>query len=271
MNTRSNHMAGRPGSMQSRLVLVLTVTAAVAVYACNSTPTPPTSPPTPPDGGTTTPNTPGGSPTVKPGVTTLCKFGPGGRFVVSVGVTGANPTTKAVTVDDGACVDVATVDPARRDDVIVAIAENAVAFAALEHIDLQQGDGDARSIRQTSLVSFEGTHGAVVTYHNSAVVTLCKVGLSGTFQYQVGPADTFHDLSLPGGQCAMIAAIPPAARPDDVIVTVRENASASYRLDHITLVLGEGDVAAPRTVTGTSSLSFEGLHGGVVTFFNVAP
>lgn len=267
MITRSNHMAGRPGSTQSRVVLLALVTAAVAVYACNSTPT---TPEPPPDGGATTPNTPGGEARnhVKPGVTTLCKFGPGGTFLVRVGVTDADATTKTVGVDAGQCVDVATVDPARKDDVIVAIAENPVDFAALDHIEMQQGDGEPRAVRQTGSVSFEGTHGAVVTYFNNALVTLCKVGLSGNFEFQVGPADAFHPLSLPGGQCAAIASIPPPAAADDVIVTVRENASTTYKLDHVTLSIGG---LAPRTMTGTTSVSFEGLHGGVITFFNVAP
>jgi len=257
--------------MQSRIVLALVATAAVAVYACNSGPTPPTTPPQPPTGGGT-PNTPGpggtGNNSVRPGVTTLCKFGPGGRFQVSVGVTGANPTTNTVTVDAGQCVDVATVDPARKDDVIVAIAENTVRYAALDHIVMRHGEEEARTMTKTGAVSFEGTHGAIVTYYNDAVVTLCKVGLSGTFQYQVGQADAFHDLSLAGGQCATIASLPPAAAADDVIVTVRENSSNTYRLDHVALVLGDLE---PRNVTGATSLSFEGLHGGVVTFFNVAP
>jgi hypothetical protein len=204
-------------------------------------------------------------------VTTLCKFGPGGRFQVSVGATGTNPTAKAVTVDDGQCVDVATVDPATKDDVIVAIAENAVSFAAIDHIVMQHGDAEARTMTHASTVSFEGSHGAIVTYYNDAVVTLCKVGLAGTFQFQVGQADAFHPLSLNGGQCSTIASIPPAARADDVIVTIRENASSTYRLDRVTMVLGDADPAAPRTLTGSSSVSFEGVHGGVVTFFNVAP
>jgi hypothetical protein len=204
-------------------------------------------------------------------VTTLCKFGPGGRFRVSVGVTGTNPTAKAVTVDDGQCVDVATVDPASKDDVIVAIAENAASFAAIDHIVMQHGEGQAKTMTQTSTVSFEGSHGAVVTYYNDAVVTLCKVGLAGTFQFQVGQADAFHPMSLNGGQCSTIASIPPVARPDDVIVTIRENVSSTYRLDRVTMVIGDADPAAPRTLTGSSSVSFEGVHGGVVTFFNVAP
>lgn len=274
MIASSNDVAGRPGSMQSRVVLVLVVSAAVAVYACNSGPTPPTPPNgTPPNGGT--PNTPGpggtGNNGVRAGVTTLCKFGPGGRFQVSVGATSANPATKALTVDDGQCVDVASVDPANKDDVIVAIAENAVTFAATDHIVMQQGDGEPRMITQTSTVSFEGSHGAIVTFYNDAVVTLCKAGLPGTFQFQVGLADAFHPLSLNGGQCSMIASISPVARPDDVIVTIRENASSTYRLDRVTMVIGDADPTTPRTITGSSSLSFEGLHGGVVTFFNVAP
>lgn len=270
MITRSNDMAGRPGSMQSRVVLLGLVAATIAAYACNSSPTTP-NPASPPTGGSTTPVTPGTLPTAKAGVTTLCKFGPGGRFNVTVDVTGANPTTKALTVDDGVCVDVATVNPASKDDVIVAVVESGATFAALDHIDLQQGDGAARTIRQTGLVSFEGSHGAVVTYYNNAVVTLCKAGLAGTFQFQVGGADSFHPLSLAAGQCSTIAVIPPAARADDVIVTVRENTSTSYRLDHIAMVLGDGDVNSPRTMTGTTNVSFEGVHGGVITFFNVAP
>jgi hypothetical protein len=100
-------------------------------------------------------------------------------------------------------------------------------------------------------------------------VTLCKVGIAGTFQYQIGGADAFHPLSLNGGQCATIGSIPPAAAADDVIVTVRENSSAAYRLDHVTL--GIGELAAQPMSTSTGSVSFEGVHGGVVTFFNVAP
>jgi hypothetical protein len=136
---------------------------------------------------------------------------------------------------------------------------------------MQHGEDAARTITQTSTVSFEGTHGAFVTYENNAVVTLCKVGVAGTFQFQVGAADALHPLSLNGGQCSTIATIPPSARADDVIVMIRENASPSYRLDRVTEVIGDDDPASPRTITGTSNVSFEGVHGGVVTFFNVAP
>ena len=267
MITRSNQMAGRPGSMQSRIVLVSIVTAAVAVYACNSGPTPPTSPPAPPpDGGTTSPNPTGG--TLKPGVTTLCKVGPGATFLVQVAVTGANPTVKKVGVDAGKCVEVATVDPASKDDVIIAIAENPVDFSALDHIQIQQGNEAPRQVTKTGSVSFEGSHGAVVTYFNRAVVTLCKQGLTGNFEYEVGLTDQFHPLSLAAGQCTQIASIPPAAVGDDVVVTVRENASSSYRLDHVTLSIG-GQKA--KAVSGTTSISFEAVHGAVLTFFNIAP
>ena len=263
MMTRSNQMAGRPGSVQSRIALVFIVTAAVAAYACNSGPTQPTGP-TPPNGGTN------GAPrtTVKPGVTTLCKVGPGATFLVQVGVNGPNPTSTTVGVDAGQCVDVATVNTAAKDDVIIAIAENSTNFTALDHIQIQQGNEAAKLVTNTSSISFEGSHGAVVTYFNNAVVTLCKQGLAGNFEIQVGVTDQFHPLSLTAGQCAGIAVIPPAAAGDDVVVTVREVASSSYRLDHMTLSIGG---LAPKTVTGATSISFEGVHGAVLTVFNVAP
>jgi len=261
MSTRSNQMAGRSGSVQSRIALAFIVTAAVTVYACNSGPNPPTSP-TPPNGGTTN-----GLP-LKPGVTTLCKVGPGATFLVKVGVNSPNPTSKTVAVDAGKCVDVATVNAAAKDDVIIAIAENATDFSALDHIQVQQGTGTPREVTKTSTVSFEGAHGAVVTYFNDAVVTLCKQGMTGNFDYQDGVADRFHPLSVAAGQCTQVAAIPPAALGDDVIVTVRENASSSYRLDHMTLSIGG---LKAKTVTGETSISFEAVHGAVLTFFNVAP
>ena len=202
-----------------------------------------------------------------PGVTTLCKFGPGGTFLVRVGVQVANAAPQAVSVDAGQCVDVAKVDPASKDDVIVSIAENAVAFAALDHILMQHGQEAERTMTRTNTLSFEGSHGAIIRFFNNAIVTVCKAGTSGTFQYQVGEADAFHALSLTAGQCATIASLPPAAAADDVIVTVRENAAQGTHLDHVTL--GMGDLSA-RTITGTSNVSFEGLHGALVTFFNVA-
>jgi len=262
MLTRSKQMAGRSGSVESRIALLVLVTAAVAVYACNSGPT---SPPTPPNGGTENgaPKAP-----VKPGVTTLCKAGPGATFVVQVGVSGPNPTSKTVSVAGGQCVDVATVDVAAKDDVVIAIAENATTFSALDHIQLQQGTAAPKEVTKTSSISFEGSHGAVVTYFNNALVTLCKQGLTGNFEFQIGLTDQFHPLSLAAGQCSEIASIPPAALGDDVVVTIRENASSSYRLDHIALSIGG---LAAKTVTGETSISFEGVHGAVLTFFNVAP
>lgn len=262
MLTRSKQMAGRSGSVESRIGLLVLVTAAVTVYACNSGPT---SPPPPPNGGTENgaPKAP-----VKPGVTTLCKAGPGATFLVQVGVSGPNPTSRTVSVDGGKCVDVATVDVAAKDDVIIAIAENATNFSALDHIRLQQGAAAPKEVTKTSSISFEGSHGAVVTYFNNALVTLCKQGLTGNFEFQVGEADRFHPLSVAAGQCTEIASIPPAALGDDVVVTVRENASSSYRLDHIALSIGG---LAAKTVTGETSISFEGVHGAVLTFFNIAP
>jgi hypothetical protein len=126
--------------------------------------------------------------------------------------------------------------------------------------------GDAeRTITNSSTVSFEGAHGAIVTYYNNAVVNVCKHGTAATFQYQIGLGTTLQPLSLADGECKPIATIAPV-QADDVIVTVRENPSVAYTLDHIGLVHGLG---TEQTITGQSSVSFEGAHGGVVNFYNV--
>jgi hypothetical protein len=187
--------------------------------------------------------------------------GPGGAFLVRIG----DAAPKAMTVDGGHCATVATINPAAGDDVIVSIAENVASYYALDHIDLQHGTDAMRRVTGTNTVSFEGAHGAVVTYINNAVVNVCKVGTSGTFQYQIGTSGTAQALSLSNGQCSTIATLS-AATQDDVIVTVRENASPSYHLDHMLLALA---ALTPRTMTGTNSVSFEGMHGGTVTFYNV--
>jgi hypothetical protein len=132
MLTRSNGSVTSPRSTHRSVALVLGVAAAILVYACDTGGTPTS----PPGSGGTTPGSGSGTPSgsVTPGVTRLCKNGPGGVFQVTVGVTAANPTTKTVTLGSGECADVATVNPASQDDVIVAVAERAVAFAALDHM-----------------------------------------------------------------------------------------------------------------------------------------
>jgi len=195
-------------------------------------------------------------------VTTLCKVGPGAAFQVKLGV---NAAPQTVTVNGGSCTNVATVNPAAADDVIVSIAENSASFYALDHIVLDYGEGAPRTITGTNAVSFEAAHGAIVTFHNNAVISVCKEGTSATFQYQVGLKDTFHPLSLAAGECSTIATLPPAAA-DDVIVTVGENASPTYKLDHVAVSLGG---LSPQTITGKNSVSFEALHGARATFFNV--
>ena len=253
----SNHSTGpvgRPGRKNPALSLTLIVAAMAGVYACNDA----TSPATP---GTRLAAGPGRALSVTPGVTTLCKVGPGATFQVRVG----DASPKAVTVNGGSCADVATVNPAAADDVIVSVAENAASYYALDHIDFQTGTDASRRITGTNTVSFEGAHGAVITYTNNAVVNVCKVGTNGTFQYQIGLTGTAQALSLSDGQCSTIATLPPATQ-DDVIVTVRENSSPTYRLDHLTMALG---ALTPQTMTGTNSVSFEGVHGGTVTFHNV--
>ena len=247
----------RAGLKDPARSLAAIIAAMVVVYACDTATSPATT-------GALTGRTSNraGAAVVTPGVTTVCKVGPGATFQVRVGVNGASQT---VPVDGGQCVNVATLNPAAQDDVIVSVAENSAAHYALNHIVLQHADEAPRTITGTNSVSFEGAHGAVVTFHNNPIVRVCKVGPAGTFQYQVGLGDGFHPLSLADGQCTSIATIPPAPA-DDVIVTVREDGSTSYRLDHVTLGIGN---LAPTTITGTSSVSFEGVHGALVTFHNV--
>ena len=254
---RAHSPHGRPGPENPARTLSVIVTAMLVVYACDSA-TSPTAADRP------TARVPGraASAVVTAGVTTVCKVGPGATFQVKVGV---NAAPQTVAVDGGQCANVATLNPAAQDDVIVSVAENAGAHYALNHIVLQHANDAPRTITGTNTVSFEGAHGAVVTFHNNPVVRVCKVGTAATFQYEVGLGNGFHPLSLADGQCTNIATIPPAPA-DDVIVTVRENGSTTYRLDHITLGIA---ALAPTTHTGTNSVSFEGVHGALVTFHNV--
>jgi hypothetical protein len=197
-----------------------------------------------------------------PGVVTLCKVGADGAFSVQVG-TGAAWSTVAMARNT--CQTIASVPPTQQDDVIVTITEQPRATYALDHILLQRGGTSDQLITNTSTVSFEAVHGAIVTYHNNAVVNVCKQGTAATFQYQMGLDAPTQSLSLADGECKPIGTIP-AAQQDDVIVTVRENASATYHLDHIGLLKG---LNSQQTITGQSSVSFEGAHGAVVTFHNV--
>lgn len=261
MPVSSHGSLGRPGPRSPVVSLSVIVTTMLAVYACNDVTSPSPRSPQPPR--LDAPARANPALTVTPGVTTICKVGPGATFQVRVGL---NATPQTVTVTDGQCADVATVNPAAQDDVIVSVAEEAASHYALDHMVLQLGSQPPQTITGTNSVSFEGAHGAVVTFYNNAIVTLCKAGTNATFQYQVGVGAPFNALALNDGQCSTIATIPPPAPGDDVVVTVRENTSPAYRLDHIALAYG---ALAPQTITGTTSVSFEGVHGARVTFNNV--
>jgi hypothetical protein len=256
MCTRSHAPIANPGSRNPVRSLTLIIGAMVAVYACDDA-TSPTS-----ERGRFLENG-AAAVDVTPGITTLCKNGPGATFQVRVGL---NAAPQTVTVNGGSCTTVASINPASQDDVVVSIAENSAAYYSLDHVIVQHGNEAAKSVNGTNTVSFEGAHGAVVTFVNNAVVTVCKSGTNATFQYKVGVNGTAQSLSLSDGQCSTIATLPPTAAGDDVIVSVSENGSPTYRLDHMALVHG---ALAPQTITGSNSVSFEGLHGARVTFFNV--
>lgn len=202
----------------------------------------------------------GTSPT--PGVVTLCKAGADGLFSVQVG-TGASWST--IQMGHNTCQTIASVPPTQRDDVIVTITEQPRASYALDHISLKHGNTAEQTITNSATVAFEAAHGAIVTYYNNAVINVCKHGTAATFQYQMGLGAASQSLSLADGECKQIGTVP-SVEQDDVIVTVRENPSASYTLDHIGILRG---LLSEQTITGQSSVSFEGMHGATVHFYNV--
>jgi hypothetical protein len=198
---------------------------------------------------------------VTPGVTTLCQVGLGAAFEVRVGL---NAAPRELSIPDGGCETVATVDPAQRDDVVVSVVEKPGTYYVVDRLVIQHGDEPARVMTATSSASFEGAHGAVLTYFNNAAVNVCEFGAGASFQYQVGLGTAFRDLDVPDGQCTRVASVAPASA-DDMIVTVREVASTRYRLDNLELALG---ALSPDRYTDRDGISFEALHGATVTFRN---
>ena len=201
------------------------------------------------------------SSTPTPGVVTLCKVGADGVFSVQVGTTGAWST---VQIAHNSCQTIASVPPVQQDDVIVTITEQPRALYVLDHILLKRGGTADQIITSGSTVSFEAAHGAIVTYYNNPVLSVCKQGTAATFDYQIGLTGPHQSLSLADGECKAIGT--PPAQQDDVIVTVRENPSSTYQLDHINLLRPS---SAQETITGQTWVSFEGGHGAIVTFHNV--
>ena len=240
----------------ARRAVILTVATGIVagVYACS-------------DGGPAAPRAQARaianpSPTVvTPGVVTLCKVGTGASFGVQVGLGAAFQTME---VRDGQCTTLPTITAAPGDDVIVTIRENPEPYYSVNHIVLQHGEGAPQTITGPSSVSFEGIHGANVTFYNDGIVRVCKEGTNATFQYQIGLGTAFNRFSLQNGTCSNIARVP-WVYPDDVVVTIREDESPSYRLNHITFTLAD---LVPETIAGRSDVSFEGSHGGVLVFHN---
>ena len=199
--------------------------------------------------------------TVTPGVVTLCKVGPGASFGVQVGL---GEAFQSLTVKEGECATLPTIVAAPGDDVVVTIRENPAPYYALDRIILEHGENAPQTITGTNSVSFEGVHGANVTFHNDGVVRVCKEGTNATFQYEVGLGEGFQALSLANGECSDIARIPPVY-PDDMVVTIRENTSPNYLLNHITFTHGD---LTPETIIGRNEIGFEGSHGATVVFHN---
>jgi hypothetical protein len=243
---------GRRGAMLASLAAVVAV-----VYACSDTTAPVAR-----SNAIRTLAGPNASAVVTPGVVTICKVGPGASFDVQVGLT-ATVQQMSIT-EGGGCTTLPTITAAPGDDVVVTIRETAEPYYALDRIVLQHGEGAPQTITGSNAVSFEGQHGALVTFYNDAIVRVCKVGTNATFQYEVGLGAGFNPLALTDGACSNIARIPPTLA-DDMVVTIRENASPSYALDHIGFTHGD---LPPVNILGQSGLSFEGMHGAVVVFHN---
>jgi len=250
MNTRSKNAVTSRTSTPPSVRLALIFTAAAVVYACDQA-------------GPTEPTLPEGMPNVAvtPGVTMLCQVGLGAAFEVRVGL---NAAPRELSIPDGGCETVATVDPAQRDDVVVSVVEKPGTYYVVDRLVIQHGDEPARVMTATSSASFEGAHGAVLTFFNNAAVNVCEFGAGASFQYQVGLGTAFRDLDVPDGQCTRVASVAPASA-DDMIVTVREVASPRYRLDNLELALG---ALSPDRYTDRDGISFEALHGATVTFRN---
>src|SRR5678809_454115 len=127
MNTRSKNVATRPTSTPPSVRLALILTAAIVVYACDRA------------GSPTGPALPEGMPTVAvtPGVTTLCQVGLGAAFEVRVGLNGA---PRELSIPDGGCENVATVNPASQDDVVVSVAEKPGTYYVVDRLVFQHGN-----------------------------------------------------------------------------------------------------------------------------------
>ena len=250
MHIRSKNVVTSPTSTPPGVRLALILTAVAVVYACDRA-------------GPSEPSLPEGMPNVAvtPGVTMLCQVGLGAAFEVRVGL---NAAPRELSIPDGGCETVATVDPAQRDDVVVSVMEKPGTYYVVDRLVIQHGDEPARVMTATSSASFEGAHGAVLTFFNNAAVNVCEFGAGASFQYQVGLGTAFRDLDVPDGQCTRVASVAPASA-DDMIVTVREVASPRYRLDNLELALG---ALSPDRYTDRDGISFEALHGATVTFRN---
>ena len=149
---------------------------------------------------------------------------------------------------------------------MVSVAEKPGTYYVVDRLVLQHGNEPARVMAASSSASFEGAHGAVLTFFNNAAVNVCEIGAGATFQYQIGLGTAFRDLDVPDGQCTRIASVAPASADDvGIITTVREVALSRYLLDNLEL---PRRARCPPSGLRTATALFEALHGATVTFRN---
>jgi hypothetical protein len=194
-------------------------------------------------------------------VVTVCKRGAAQEGTFNVSGRSGVTVNGAITLGAGHCQHV--FQKAAEDDVTVTVTEPAVHGMRLDRIEKITG-GVTTPITGTNTVSVVGDHGAVLVFHNTPVVTLCKVGGSGTFTVS-GRAGIIASspLTLAAGACTDVFEKTAA---DDVTVTITETPAAGTHVDHIERhTLGQTATAA-----NTNTISLVGDHGGVVTFFNAS-
>jgi hypothetical protein len=99
-------------------------------------------------------------------VVTVCEQGAAATFDYQMGL---NHPVEHLSLANGECHPIGTVPHAQADDVIVNVHVNAVAAHVLDHMELTQGIHPAQTITGTNGHSFEGAHGAVLTFFHHPV------------------------------------------------------------------------------------------------------
>ncbi len=224
---------------------------------------------------------------------TVCKNGPAGTYNFTVTATGPNPGTlplgSSFTVDAGQCVDAWTSGaPITVPDPFSTVTVSEVNLPSGIQLDsaavdtMQAGRGPATASGSTATFTVNAYHDGKVTFFNSRVpptpkvVTVCKTGPSGTYNFTANVAGTNPGTLLLGatftvnaGQCRDVwRSSDPIANPEPFnVVTVNEvSLPTTLRLDSTKTSVGGGP--ATKATSMTVSVNVNALQGASITFFN---